>query len=56
MTAECAKCGSQSLAWRVKRVVGQRAALSERALVWTCRGCGSEWTEAIQLSVEEDRE
>lgn len=50
MNTSCPECQSNSLRWRVRRVVGRTLLHSARELVWSCRACGAEWSDAIQPS------
>jgi hypothetical protein len=43
----CSRCGSDHLAWRVRRSSRGSSRLAERAVQWTCRNCGMEWSERI---------
>lgn len=48
----CTACGSERLTWRIRR---DRASLrdSRRTLLWTCGGCGHEWTEPLAITLEQ---
>ena len=44
----CPRCGGDRLTWRIRR---NRAAGrdSHRSLLWSCGGCGAEWTEPLSI-------
>ena len=48
-TTCCVRCGGERLTWRIKR---NRAAGrdSRRELLWSCGGCGHEWTEPLSVA------
>jgi len=47
----CPRCGCDRLTWRIKRNRSPGRD-SHRALLWSCGGCGSEWTEPLSVMVE----
>lgn len=49
MSAMCPSCDGDALSWRVRRVRGLGLGPSVRDIVWSCRQCGAEWAESIQL-------
>jgi DNA-directed RNA polymerase subunit M/transcription elongation factor TFIIS len=46
----CTRCGGDRLTWRVKRN-RHTGRDSRRELLWTCGGCGLEWTEPLSVGL-----
>lgn len=49
-TTNCAHCDGVRFRWRVKRIRGTGRPASQRTIVWSCVGCGTELEEGITPS------
>lgn len=54
-TIRCPTCASQRVVWRIARRPSPGARGTERALSWTCKGCGAGWKDPL-TSVAEPQE
>jgi hypothetical protein len=51
-TSRCTSCGGEHLAWRVHRTGTRPLQHSLREILWSCRACGHEWREPLDLRPE----